>query len=110
MDDIALPQIYWHDEEDNLEHDAIELIKEIVYGRGFCRGLEIPARLVGYFKSGRKITARWTANNLLELLDKMVKDGDLVELEYITDESPGNFYPTRVKSLYFPRGTIFNAP
>ena len=37
------------------------------------------------------------------LVEEMVKEGKLIELEYI---SPTN--PDRIKSIYFPQGTKFN--
>lgn len=36
------------------------------------------------------------------ILDKLVKDREVIELEYTLTDLPG-----RLKSLYFPRGTAF---
>lgn len=73
--------------------EVTDAIKELV--ENGIKATELVAQLASQFK-----TRLPPSTDVLGLLDKMVHDGEIVEVEYILPH-----LDFRIKSMYFPAGT-----
>jgi len=75
-----------------------ELIAAIVTHQQGCKGVELVTQVVVQAHNAG-LDAASDGRSVLEMLQRMVDQGELVEFEYVLPEFPG-----RAKSFFLPKG------